>query len=168
MQQIVIERIFEAPVEKVWQAWTNPEMIKKWWGPKDFTAPFASVDFKVGGKYIYCMHGPEGSEWDKDMYSAGVFKEIIPMEKIVVSDYFSDDLGNKISPTDVGQDENMPDEMDVEVRFEKVDENHTKLSIIYTPQTESQYNGMKESGMEEGWSTSLDKLASSLKDEMTA
>lgn len=69
---IIIERIFDNPREAVWQAWITPKMVKKWWGPKDFTAPFAKIDFRVGGKYVYAMHGPAGSEWDRDMYSAGV------------------------------------------------------------------------------------------------
>ncbi len=71
---IVIERIFDAPRELVWRAWTDEEMTKKWWGPKDFTAPSIKIDLKVGGKYVFCMRGPKGSEWDKDMYSAGVYK----------------------------------------------------------------------------------------------
>src|SRR4051812_30276601 len=52
-QTIVIERIFDAPREKVWKAWTEPEHIKHWWGPKDFTAPHAKNDLHVGGKYLY-------------------------------------------------------------------------------------------------------------------
>ncbi len=78
---ITIERIFNAPVEKVWKAWTTPEMVKKWWGPKDFTAPSIKIDFREGGKYVYDMRGPKGSEFDRDMYSAGVYKEIVPMKR---------------------------------------------------------------------------------------
>lgn len=156
---IVIERTFDAPVSAVWDAWTNPEMVKKWWGPKDFWSPSIKSDFRVGGKYIYAMHGPSGSQWDKDMYSAGVYKEIIPDEKIVATDYFSDENGNKTSPMEHGLTSDMPDEMEVVVKFGDAGDGKTKLSIIYSPQTESQYRGMKKSGMEEGWSTSLDKLA---------
>ena len=161
-KNIVISRVFDAPREMVWKAWTTPELVKKWWGPKDFTAPSITVDFRVGGKYVYCMRGPQGSEWDKDMYSAGEYKEIVPMEKLVVSDYFSDEQGNKIAPSMEGMPEGMPDEMDVTVLFEDQDNGKTKLSIIYTPKSDAQYHAMIASGMEEGWSTSLDKLAASL------
>ncbi|SRR5260221_5024113 len=161
-KQIVIERIFDAPVEKVWDAWTNPEMVKKWWGPKDFTAPSVEIDFRVGGKYVYAMHGPAGSEWDKDMYSAGEYKEIVPMERIVVTDYFSDEHGNKMSAQEQGLPEGMPSEMTVVVTFEKMD-GKTKLSIIYTPESVAQYDAMIKSGMQEGWSTSLDKMAEAIK-----
>lgn len=53
LQPITISRVFDAPREKVWKAWTDPELIKKWWGPKDFTAPRIEIDFRVGGKYLF-------------------------------------------------------------------------------------------------------------------
>ncbi|MCR4324754.1 MAG: SRPBCC domain-containing protein [Candidatus Curtissbacteria bacterium] len=156
---IVIERVFDAPREAVWKAWTDPEMIKQWWGPEGFTAPSIKVDLRVGGKNIYAMHGPAGSEWDRDMYSAGVIKELVPNEKIVTSDYFSDEEGNKVKPASEGQDANFPDEMDVVITFEDAGEGKTKLTISYPkPENEEQFQAMLKSGMEEGWGTSLDKL----------
>lgn len=161
-RQIIISRVFDAPREMVWKAWIDPEMVKKWWGPKDFTAPSIKVDFRVGGKYIYCMHGPAGSEWDKDMYSAGEYKEIVPMEKLVVSDYFSDEEGNQVDPTTMGMPQDFPKEMDVTVTFEAIEDGKTKLSIIYTPASDTQREAMLKTGMEEGWNSSLDKLAEAL------
>jgi uncharacterized protein YndB with AHSA1/START domain len=160
---ITISRIFNAPKELVWKAWTDEEMVKQWWGPAGFTAPSAKVDLRVGGKYIYAMHGPAGSAWDQDMYSAGVYKEIVPNEKIVVTDYFSDEEGNKMAPSKQGQDPNFPDEMTVTVLFEEVEGGKTKLSIIYPkPETEAQMEAMLQSGMKEGWNSSLDKLEKAL------
>src|SRR5438309_1672978 len=127
---VVIERVFDAPREMVWKAWTNPDMIKKWWGPEGFSAPFATIDLRVGGKYIFAMHGPSGSAWDKDMYSAGVYKEVVPNEKIVTTDYFSDKEGNKVAPTDYGQDPHAPSEMVVTILFEDIEAGKTKLSVI--------------------------------------
>jgi uncharacterized protein YndB with AHSA1/START domain len=160
---ITIERVFDAPREMVWRAWTKPEMVKRWWGPKDFTAPTIKIDLRVGGKYIFCMHGPEGSEFDKDLYSAEVYKEIVPMEKLVVSDYFSDAEGNKIDPTVHGMNTDWPKELDVVVTFEEAKGGKTKLTIEYPrPNSEEQFQAMLKSGMEEGWNSSLDKLAQSL------
>lgn len=160
---IVIERVFDAPREIVWKAWTDSETIKKWWGPAGFTSPNIKVDLKVGGKYIYCMHGPVGSEWDKDMYSAGIYKEIVPNEKLVVTDYFSDAEGNKVDPKTYGMGADVPDEMAVVVRFEEAGENKTKLTIEYPrPESDAQFEAMLKSGMQEGWSSSLDKLAANL------
>lgn len=161
---IVIERIFDAPRELVWKAWTDPEMVKKWWGHEGFNAPSIKIDFRVGGKYVFAMHGPAGSEWDKDMYSAGVYKEIVPMEKIVSTDYFSDENGNKVDPKTYGMNINSPREMDVVVGFEDAGDNKTKLSIEYPrPESEEQFQAMLKSGMKEGWNSSLDKLAKVLK-----
>src|SRR4030042_2389243 len=110
---ILIERVFDAPPDAVWRAWTEPELIKKWWGPDGFSAPRINVDLKVGGRYVFAMHGPPGSEWDKDMYSAGVYKEIVPHEKLVVTDYFSDQDGNMLEPSAYGQAADFPREMTV-------------------------------------------------------
>jgi len=163
-QGIVITRVFDAPVEMVWKAWTVPEMARKWWGPKDFSAPSIKIDLRVGGKYVFAMHGPKGSEWDKDMYSAGVYKEIVPNEKLVVTDYFSDEKGNQLDPVDFGQDENFPKESTVTVRFEETGPGKTKLSIAYAkPATEEEFQAMVKSGMEEGWNSSLDKLVEAVK-----
>lgn len=55
--EITISRIFDVQRKKAWKAWTDPEEVKKWWGPKDFTAPEIEIDLKVGGRYLYCMRG---------------------------------------------------------------------------------------------------------------
>jgi uncharacterized protein YndB with AHSA1/START domain len=160
---ITIERIFDAPKEAVWKAWTEPELIKKWWGPEGFTAPSIKIDLRVGGKYTYAMHGPKGSDWDRNMYSSGIFKEIIPNEKIVTTDYFSDEHGNKIKPSDEGQDVNFPTEMTVTITFKDAGNGKTKLTIFYPKaENKAQFEAMLKSGMKEGWSSSLDKLANAL------
>ncbi|TXI34616.1 MAG: SRPBCC domain-containing protein [Niabella sp.] len=164
---IVIDRIFDAPKELVWKAWTDEEMAKKWWGPESFTAPSIKMDLRVGGRYVFAMHGPAGTEWDKDMYSAGEYLEIIPNEKLVVTDYFSDAEGNMMEPSEQGQDSNFPKVSTVTVLFETVEEGKTKLSIIYPrPETQEQMDAMLKSGMKEGWNSSLNKLELALKSEM--
>jgi len=161
--EIRIEKVFDAPREMVWKAWTEPEMIKKWWGPEGFTAPSAKIDLKVGGKYTYAMKGPEGSKWDRVMYSSGIFKEIVLMEKIVVTDYFSDEHSNKIEPSKEGQDADFPTEMTSTILFEEIEGGKTKLSIIYPkPENEKQFQAILKSGMKEGWLSSLDKMAKAL------
>jgi uncharacterized protein YndB with AHSA1/START domain len=160
---IVIERVFDAPVESVWRAWTDPEKIKNWWGPEGFSAPSINTDLRVGGRYVFAMHGPKGSEWDKDMFSAGVYLEIVPNERLVVTDYFSDEQGNRMEPADSGQDSSFPGELTVTVLFEDLGDAGTKLSIVYPrPESEAEFQAMLHSGMKEGWSSSLDKLAKAL------
>ena len=163
-QSIVIERDFDAPREMVWKAWTDPEMVKKWWGPKDFTAPSIKIEFREGGKYVFAMQGPPGSKWEKVMYSAGEYKKIVPNEELVVTDYFSDENGKMVTPAESGlEDPNFPKESTVTVKFEDAGDGKNRLSIIYPkPESEEQFRAMLKSGMKEGWNSSLDKLADSL------
>lgn len=154
---IQITRIFDAPRERVWEAWTNPDQIKGWWGPKGFTAPAAKVDLRVGGLYHYCMCGPAGSEWDKDMWSGGEFKEIIPLEKLVMTDRFEDAEGNEMSPADMGMPGDWSEEMVVTVLFEDAGEGKTKLTIVH----EGHAAELAEMA-EAGWNESLDKFAAVL------
>lgn len=162
-QGIVIEKEIDAPREEVWKAWTDPEIIKKWWGPEGFYAPSIKVDLRVGGKYVFAMHGPEDSEWDQDMYSAGVYKEIKPKEKLVVTDYFSDENGEMIEPKDAGMDPNFPRESTMTVLFEESKNGKTKLTIIYPKsENEEELRAIQESGAKEGWNSSLEKLNSTL------
>jgi uncharacterized protein YndB with AHSA1/START domain len=161
---ITITREFDAPRERVWKAWTEPELIKRWWGPANFTAPSIKVDLRVGGMYIFAMQGPAGSQWDKVMYSAGVYKEIVPFEKMVVTDYFSDEHGKMLTPAEMGLDANFPMESVVTVLFEEAGKGRTRLSIVYPmPESEAQHQAILKSGMTEGWNSSLDKLAEALK-----
>jgi uncharacterized protein YndB with AHSA1/START domain len=153
-----ITRIFDAPRERVWQAWTDPQELKKWWGPKDFTAPHIQNDLRTGGKYLYAMHGPAGSEFDKDMYSGGEYIEVIPMEKIVATDHFADEHGNKITPAEMGMPGEWPtDDMRVTVTFEDAGEGKTKLTIVHEGHP-AEFAGDAEAG----WNQSLDKFAAIL------
>ena len=160
---VEIERVFNAPVDKVWKYWTKPQLVKKWWGPEGFTAPSVRINLRVGGKYVFAMHGPKGSEWDKDIYSAGFYKEIVPNKKLKVTDYFSDEKGNQLEPADYGEDPDFPKETTVTVLFKEFERCKTKLSIRYPkPKTERQLQAMLKSGMKEGWNSSLNKLESNL------
>jgi uncharacterized protein YndB with AHSA1/START domain len=57
-QELVIMRIFDAPRHLLWKAWTEPERLVRWWGPKGFTAPVSKIDLRVGGAYLNCMRSP--------------------------------------------------------------------------------------------------------------
>lgn len=61
-----VTRVFDAPVEMVWQALTQPELIKEWWGPEGFTTTIRKMDVRVGGKWLFIMHGPDGTDFDND------------------------------------------------------------------------------------------------------
>lgn len=156
---LVIVRIFDAPVSEVWKYWSEPEYFKKWWGPKDFTCPEAKIDFRVGGKYHVAMRGPAGSPWDKNMWSSGTYKEIIPMKKIVASDGFADEEGNRVSATYYEMPETIPMESIIEISFEEMD-GKTKMTLHY-PSIVGFESELKN--MTQGWNQSFDKLEWSLK-----
>ncbi|MBI2029604.1 SRPBCC domain-containing protein [Candidatus Gottesmanbacteria bacterium] len=151
--KLIITRVFDAPVEKVWKYWSEPEYFKKWWGPKIFSCPVSKVDFRVGGKYLHCMLGLEGDFKGKEFWSTGVYKEIIPLKKIVSTDSFADENGNVVPASHYGMGKDFPMEMIVTVTFEDLG-NKTKMIL--------KHEGMPESdskGAQQGWSESFDKLA---------
>ena len=89
-EAIVIERTFDAPVDLIWQMWTQPEQFKNWYGPEGFTVPVAEMDVRVGGKHLFCMAAPDGS---MKMWSTGEYTEIIPNERLVYTDSMADENG---------------------------------------------------------------------------
>lgn len=152
-QDLVIERVFDAPRDQVWRAWTDPEEVKKWWGPEHFTSPSAKIDLREGGTYLYCMRSPDG----KDYWSTGVFREIVPMERIVVTDSFADEKGNVVPGSHYGMGDDFPLEMQVTVTFEELD-GKTKLTLRHAGMPAGEMGDQAGTG----WNQSLDKLAASL------
>ncbi len=150
---IVISRIFTCSLEKVWKAWTEPENIKKWWGPKHYTCPHFSIDFKVGGKYLACMKDKD----HKEMWSTGIYKEIEDGRKIVFTDHFSDSKGNIISASEVGLPGNWPKELIITLEF---DENYgkTDFTLIHEGIPAEMYDDCVK-----GWQETFDKLEGFLK-----
>jgi len=158
-KQFVIMRSFKASRDEVWDAWTKPELAKKWWGPVGFTAPSMMIDFRVGGKYLYCMRGKPAPDLPiGDFWSGGKFKEIIPGKKILLTDSFMNEKGEIMKPSDYGMDPEFPIESDVSVLFEDK-EDGTKLSIIYHAESDKAIEVMERVKMRDGWESSLDKLA---------
>ena len=161
---MVITREFDAPRERVWKAWTDPEIVKRWWGPEGFTAPSIKIDLRVGGKYIFAMQGPPGSQLEEVGYNAGVFKEIVPNEKLVLTIYMSDKDGNMVDPTEYGMDPNFTKESFYTVLFEDIGSGRTRLSLVFPkPELEAEYQAILKSGMEEGWKSQLNKLEQALR-----
>jgi uncharacterized protein YndB with AHSA1/START domain len=79
-RELVFTRIFDAPRELVWMAWTDPEHIARWWGPNGFTTTTYSMDFRPGGVWRYVMHGPDGTEYQNQV----VYLEIVKPERLVL------------------------------------------------------------------------------------
>lgn len=149
--ELTITRVFDAPRGLVWKAWTEPERFMIWWGPKGFTSPVAKFDLRVGGSYLSSMRSPDG----KDFWNKGVFREIVPQERLVMTDSFADGKGNTVPATYYGLSKAFPLELLIAVTFEEQD-GKTKLVLKH-----SGIGGISDTdrdNMQQGWSQSFDKL----------
>ena len=156
-REIVLSRVFDAPRELVWKAWTDPQMIEKWWGPQAFTAPAVEMDFRVGGKWVFAMQSPDFNSGEP-IWSTGKYREIVPFERIVFTDSFADERGNVVPATNYGMAGDFPLEMLVTVELEDISDGRTKLTVRHEglPASDTEGAGI-------GWSESLEKMAVSLK-----
>ncbi len=152
-EELIITRLFDAPVELVWHAWTDPEHLMKWWGPKVFTSPSCQLDFRVGGNYLFCMRSPEG----QDFWTTGEYREIVPSKRIVFTDCFADEHGNVVPSTHYGMGDDFPLELTVTVTFEDLN-GKTRMTMRHSGIPAGEHRA----GAQEGWNGSFDKLAESL------
>lgn len=90
VRTLVLERTINAPARLVFNAWTDPKHLVRWWGPKDFTLPHCEQDFRVGGKYRFCMRAPDGS----DHWVRGEYLEITEPLRLVFTWLREDDQGD--------------------------------------------------------------------------
>lgn len=157
---LVITRVLDAPVGLVWRAWTESELMMKWWGPEGFTCPSAVMDLREGGKSILCMRAPE---WfgGQDMYSTWEYRKIVPMERIEFIHNLSDKDGNSVEPSTLGMPADFPKDQLQIVEFKALDNGSTELKITEYGWTPGQMMKMSEMGMEQ----CLNKMAAMLKGE---
>jgi len=85
-RELVITRVFDAPRELVFRAWTDPDHLRLWWGPHGFTVTFLEVDVRPGGLWRKCMRSPDG----RDYWRSGAYREVAPPERLSFT-YYSDD-----------------------------------------------------------------------------
>jgi uncharacterized protein YndB with AHSA1/START domain len=78
-REIFLSRTLNAPVELVWEMWTDPEHIENWWGPNGFTNTINAMDVQPGGEWDLVMHGPDGTNYD----NKSIFREVVPFQKLV-------------------------------------------------------------------------------------
>jgi uncharacterized protein YndB with AHSA1/START domain len=145
---VVIERVFNAPIELIWQMWTVPEQFKKWYGPTGFSVPVAEMDVRVGGKHLICMASPDGS---MKMWTTGEYVDIVPNERLVYTDSPADENGNVVSPSAMGMPEGYPATTEVTVVLEELGE-RTKMVMTHVGHP-------AKSGAGGGWEQAFDKLA---------
>jgi len=126
-RDLIVKRIIDAPVERVWQAWTDPEQVKHWWGPEDFSSSLCKIDLRVGGAYVFAMQAP-AEQGGGVSYTTGTYTEIVPLEKLEFTQGLGDEKGNRIDPESIGMSD-FPKEIRTVVTFEAIKHDMTRLTI---------------------------------------
>lgn len=152
----VINRSFEAPIDLLFEMWSNPHHFSQWLAPNGFTLKFLKADVKVGGTSFYCMSGENGMK----IYGKVNYLEITKPSQIVYTQIFCDENENvtrhPMAPT-------WPETMLTTVQFFKEEDNQTRVSLTWAPHgetTKEELETFKNSraGMTHGWTGSFDKL----------
>jgi uncharacterized protein YndB with AHSA1/START domain len=143
-KKLTIEKIFNAPLAKIWRAHTDDIIMAKWWGPKEWPATSISFDFREGGHWHYCMTGPDGTEacgWVD-------YLEIDPMKSYRGKDCFADKQGNK--STELPSNNWL-------TRFEDLGE-QTKIIVELSFEETADMQTIIDMGFEAGFSDALNNL----------
>ena len=144
-REVTITRIFDAPRSLVFRMWTDAKYVADWWGPGVFTNPVCEIDARVGGKWHIVMRGPDGT----DYAGGGVYREVVPPERLVFTNLATDQQGNVLL------------EGLTTVTFDEY-EGKTKLTLHTRAVALVDYATAYLAGMEEGWKQTLDSLAATL------
>jgi uncharacterized protein YndB with AHSA1/START domain len=141
-REVVITRVFDAPREMVFAAWTDPQQLRRWWGPKNFTNPVCECDPRVGGAWHIVMRHPNGSECPCE----GVYHEVVPPERLSFT--------NNVP----GKDGNLVMEGFTLVEFADHEGGKTLLTLTTRAKALDEAMLVGLAGMHTGWSQSLDRL----------
>lgn len=160
-KDLVVSRVFNAPVELVLKAWTDPALVMRWWGPDHFTSPSAKIDFREGGTSLVCMRAPK-EMGGQDMYSTWAYKKIVPLKLIEFIQRLADKDGNPVDPVKMGLPPEFPKDMRTVVTFRELGKGKTEMIVTEYDWTVSPMLGMAEVGLNQ----SLDKMVASLAKEV--
>jgi uncharacterized protein YndB with AHSA1/START domain len=156
-RDLVVTRLFHAPIELLWNAWTDPEQVMQWWGPDHFTSPSAKIDFRVGGTSLVCMRAPK-KFGGQDMYSTWAYTKIVPMRSIEYIHNLADKNGNKADPVKLGMPPDFPQDQRNLVTFKAVGKNKTEITVTEYDWNVGQMMDLAKTGLNQ----CLDKMAASL------
>lgn len=158
--KFVISRTFNAPLDRVWRAWTEPEQMAQWWGPKGFKADVKSLDLKPGGTFHYLLQSPQGQE----MWGRMLFREIVPKEKLVFINSFSDPQGGVTRHPMAPE---WPLLMHTTISFTEAD-GKTTVTVEWEPyeasESECEAFDKGRDSMQAGWTGTFEKLEDHLGD----
>ncbi len=142
--ELTLTRIIDAPREKLYRCWTEPELLRQWFVPKPWTIAKAEVDVRPGGSSLIVMRSPEGQE----MPNPGVFLEVVPNERIVVTDAYTSAWVPSAKPF-----------MTAIVTFEDIGGGKTRYTARARHWTAEDRAAHEKMGFHEGWGVCADQLA---------
>lgn len=146
-QWVRIERTFDAPLETVWQLWTDPAWFQKWYGPNGMQIPETEMNLVVGGKRKICM---ESAERGMRMWFIGEFTEIEPPVRLVYTESMCDEAENILTPESMGMPAGHPEVTQVIVELAQQDgKTHMRMTHVGVP---------ADSGGAGGWAQAFDSL----------
>jgi uncharacterized protein YndB with AHSA1/START domain len=154
---LFVSRVFDAPVEKVWRAWTEGEQVKRWWGPHGFTAPVAEMDVREGGRSLVCMRAP-AEYGGQDMYNTWTYGKVEPQKRLEFIVNFTDKDGNQLDPGRMGLPPGIPKEVPHVITFEALDDRRTEMTVSEFGYTSKEAHDQSRLGLDQV----LDKMAASL------
>lgn len=153
-EDLIVSRVFDAPVAAVWRAWTEGEQVRRWWGPQGFTAPLAEMDVREGGRSLVCMRAP--AEWGgQDYYNTWTYSAVVPLERLAFVAHFADRDGNRLDPAELGLPPGIPSEVPQEISFRPLGEAATELTVAERGYTSAEARDLSRTGLEQ----CLDKMA---------
>lgn len=143
-RELVLTRVIDAPREKLFRAWTEPELLKQWFAPLPYTTPAAELDVRPGGSSLVVMRGPDG----QDMPMRGVYLDVVPNERLVFTDAFT----KAWEPTEKAF-------MTAIVTFEDLGGGRTRYTARALHWTVADREEHEKMGFHEGWGRCADQLA---------
>lgn len=155
---MVLTRVFDAPLEQVWNAWGDSQVVKQWWGPTGFTCPVADMNFHVGGTSLICMRAP-AEFGGQDMYNTWTYTKIVPMQEMEFLQHFTDKDGNHLNPSSIGLPAGIPEEVPHRVTFKALNDRQTEITMTECGYASEQVVQMSQMGMEQ----CLDKMAATFR-----
>ena len=145
---VVIERVVAAPINLVWQLWTEAEHFRNWYGPQGFTIPVAEMDVRIGGRRLICMASPDGQ---MKMWFTGEYREVSPTTRLVYTESMADEQGNILSPAAMGMPPGTPETTEITVLLAALGEK-TKMTMTHAGVPAGSPGAM-------GWQQAFAKLA---------
>jgi uncharacterized protein YndB with AHSA1/START domain len=142
-RELVLTRIIDAPREKVYRAWTDPELLKQWFAPLPYTTPVAELDVRPGGANFIVMRDPDGNE----LPNRGVYLDVVPNERLVVTDAYTSAWEPSEKPF-----------MTTILTFEDIG-GKTRYTARVRHWTEADREAHEKMGFHEGWGQCADQLA---------